>query len=199
MKFVGRPRYLFAGILAFLFALLTVGVELHVSDSFDLSVRTYVHSWSFPTLSVLAFSLSFVGSTAVVGFLTVSTATVLYHSNSKRAAISLIWCMSAAVLLNNLLKYSFRRARPDPFYGVNPESFSFPSGHALYAASFYILLSLIIARVLERRALKIGIVLAAGLIVVCVGGSRIYLGVHYPTDVMGGFLIGGVLLSFVKL
>ncbi len=108
--------------------------------------------------------------------------------NWKRAAVLLMTTMAGAVILNFALKVSFERVRPDPFFDTPlPASYSFPSGHALYAACFYGVLAWLITARIENKSLRILIWLIAALLALLIGLSRIYLGVHYPSDVIAGF------------
>ena len=100
-------------------------------------------------------------------------------------------CVSTAggMLLTTVLKYAFRRTRPEVIdvAGYTADSFSYPSGHATIAVGFYGALALILAYRLRGPA-RWAVVAAGGLLVILIGFSRLYLGVHYPTDVLAGFL-----------
>ena len=95
--------------------------------------------------------------------------------------------MGGALLLNWVLKAAVHRIRPLPYFGVDPESFSFPSGHVFFAVSFYGALCLALA---GHRKVSPIVLTFCTLLVGAIAWSRVYLGVHYPTDVAAGFLIG---------
>jgi undecaprenyl-diphosphatase len=97
--------------------------------------------------------------------------------------------MAGALVLDGTLKLLFHRARPEPFFGmVAPTSYSFPSGHALYSVRFYGTLAVITGTRLRSLTVRlIGWVVAVSLILL-IGISRIYLGVHYPSDVLAGYM-----------
>ena len=97
--------------------------------------------------------------------------------------------MAGALVLENGLKFLFQRARPPAFFGSEPETYSFPSGHALFSLCFYGVLAIAAARAMQSRAMKTGIWIATVLLVLAIGWTRIYLGVHYPSDVLGGYLV----------
>jgi undecaprenyl-diphosphatase len=101
--------------------------------------------------------------------------------------------MIGAALLDVALKHAFRRPRPAPFFGVPlPLSASFPSGHALASFCFFGVLAALLAhrtRSYWRAAL---VWLAAAALIAAIGFSRIYLGVHYPTDVIAGYLAAAI-------
>lgn len=96
-----------------------------------------------------------------------------------------------AVLLTVLLKTYFARERPQlvPHLSI-VHSFSFPSGHSMMASAVYLTLGTLLARWVPRRSLQIYIICVSLLLSVLVGLSRIYMGVHYPTDVLGGWAVG---------
>ncbi len=90
------------------------------------------------------------------------------------------------------LKYGFHRQRPTAFFGVDPTSYSFPSGHSLASFCFYLVLAGLLGSRVRSSGLRITIWIVATLLVAAIGLSRIYLGVHYPSDVIGGYLAAAV-------
>jgi undecaprenyl-diphosphatase len=113
----------------------------------------------------------------------------------KRPAVWLTIAAGGSVVLDVSLKLSFHRTRPVPFVGVVPLTYSFPSGHALSSFCFYgVLAGLLCARI-QSRAIRILIWAAAATLVLAVGLSRIYLGVHYPTDVVAGYVAAAAWVS----
>ena len=113
---------------------------------------------------------------------------VFYLKGWRLSAVLLIVSTAGGVFLTTLLKAVFRRARPEFFdSGYTSSFFSFPSGHATVAVGFYGALTLILAYRL-RGAARWAVLSGGVLLVLLIGFSRIYLGVHYPTDVLAGFL-----------
>ena len=107
--------------------------------------------------------------------------------------------LAAGSLLNYILKQLFHRTRPDLLKLIEIGGYSFPSGHSMTAMIFYGFLIYLSIRYLKHW-LKYYIVGALCLLVLTIGVSRIYLGVHYASDVLGGFIIGlGWLAIFIKL
>ena len=103
--------------------------------------------------------------------------------------------MAGAVVLENALKYAVHRTRPEPFFGTPPESYSFPSGHALFSACFYGALAWMLAARTRNAGACAAIWTAALALIAAIGLSRVYLGVHYPTDVIGGYLVAAFWLA----
>ena len=119
----------------------------------------------------------------------------------RRGALLVVVTLAGAGLLDVGLKLFFQRARPEPFFPDYPlpDSFSFPSGHALFATCFFGGLAVLLSHRLRSRLLQVLIWIVALLLIVLIGASRVYLGVHYPTDVLGGFAVGIVWVVSVAL
>jgi undecaprenyl-diphosphatase len=103
--------------------------------------------------------------------------------------------VSGSVVLDTSLKLLFHRVRPEPFFGPLPHSYSFPSGHALSSFCFYGILAGLLDTRIRSLAVRISIWIVAALLVLAIGVSRIYLGVHYPTDVIAGYVAAAVWVS----
>lgn len=100
-------------------------------------------------------------------------------------------------LFNQLLKIIIERPRPAGDYLVEASGYSFPSGHAMVSIGFYGFISFLIYNEMKERTNKAKYIpWLFGILIFCIGLSRIYLGVHYPSDVIAGFLMGGLWLSF---
>jgi undecaprenyl-diphosphatase len=164
---------------------------------FDEFVREAVHRHAAPGITRLMEGFSFIGSVAVVTTLcALAIAAFLYFRQSRMAALLAITMVGMAVL-DITLKLAFHRPRPVAYFGTSPSSFSFPSGHALGAFCFYgVLTAILAARAKERKA-KWCIWAGAALLIGMIGFSRIYLGVHYPSDVIAGYCAGAVWVGAV--
>ena len=166
--------------------------------AFDATVRDAVHSIASPTLTVVMRAASFTGK---VMFLTtlgvIFTAVLVYLRQWRSLAIFLI-TMAGEILLETTLKATYHRARPDPFFDLPvPSSYSFPSGHAMGSLCFYGIVAWIAVRRIEHRPVRIEVWLVTSILVLAIGFSRIYLGVHYPSDVLAGYLAGLVWIASV--
>jgi undecaprenyl-diphosphatase len=128
---------------------------------------------------------------AVVGFLLLQTR---YHTALFVAAAAI-----SGEVLSYILKHSFNRARPSVVPNLRIMSPSFPSGHAMESAIVYLTLGAVLMRVAETRLTKVYLLGVAMLLTTMVGISRVYLGVHYPTDVVGGWIVGLVWASICWL
>ena len=105
-------------------------------------------------------------------------------------------CLIGEALLNILLKNLFERSRPDLFQMVEAAGYSFPSGHAMVSLCLYGMIAFLISRQIPRWQWRLAVVTFATVLVAAIGLSRVYLGVHYPTDVVAGYFAGGMWLAF---
>jgi undecaprenyl-diphosphatase len=135
--------------------------------------------------------LTALGGVSVLALLTVLVAGYLVASGKKANAAFVVSAVGSGALVGTLLKEIFARARPDIVaHLVTVDSTSFPSGHAMNSAVTYLTLGALIARTEKRRRVRIYIVAVAIALALSIGFSRVYLGVHYPTDVLGGWVVG---------
>jgi undecaprenyl-diphosphatase len=120
---------------------------------------------------------------AVIGFLLID--------GKRHAALLVLVSIGGGTLLSSGLKGLFDRPRPDLVpHGVEVYTMSFPSGHATLSAVTYLTLGALLARVQPRRRVKAYLLSVAVLLAVLIGASRVYLGVHWPTDVLAGWCVG---------
>lgn len=133
------------------------------------------------------------GSTAVLSLIVISVTTFLALTQCKRLALTVLACTLSGTALSNFAKFSFDRPRPDLVpHQVEVYTASFPSGHALMAAVVYLTLGVLIARTQPDFRVRAFIMSFAVFITLLVGVSRVYLGVHWPTDVLAGWCLGAL-------
>jgi undecaprenyl-diphosphatase len=136
------------------------------------------------------------GGHAILSLVTLAALAYLLLARKRGAALLLVAAVGGGMLLSSLLKVGFERPRPDLVpHGMRVYTASFPSGHAMLSAVTYLTLGALLARVEARRPIKAFLLgLAIGLTVL-IGLSRIYLGVHWPSDVLGGWCGGAAWAS----
>lgn len=119
---------------------------------------------------------------------------------NKKTGI-LIWAnLVISTLLNQILKYIVQRPRPTEFRIIDESGYSFPSGHSMVSAAFYGFLIYLIYKNVKNKYWKWGLITVLSLLIILIGTSRIYLGVHYTSDVLAGFLISiSYLIIFTHL
>jgi len=158
---------------------------------FDMSVRTWVHQFASPGLTRTMIFISLLGDQILIVEL-ILVLLIFLVVGWRRAAAWLAITMLGVQLLDSVLKHEFHRVRPQPFFVAAPTSFSFPSGHAITAFCFYGVLAGLLTDRINSRAVRIVLWTFAAILVIAIGLSRIYLGVHYPSDVIAGYLAGAV-------
>jgi undecaprenyl-diphosphatase len=168
-------------------------VEQH-TQAFDSAIRSTVHSWRSPALTHVMFGITFMGSGGLI-ILALLAFALFRHFQWRRAAIWLLVTLAGATVLDLALKWAFHRPRPVPFFGPVPHTYSFPSGHSLFSFCFYGVLAGLLAVRVESRRLRVVIWAVAAALILAIGLSRVYLGVHYPSDVLAGYLVGMIWVS----
>lgn len=181
-----------AASLLILFAWLSEEVFEGSMQRFDSTVRAMVHGHASPALTQVMQVLSFLGSFRFLLSLFLLAVAIFLARKLGRAAIWFTVSVVGAQILDAILKLAFHRARPMPFFGTDPASYSFPSGHAMTSVCFYGVLAGIISARVQSFPARILIWITSGMLIAGIGFSRVYLGVHYPTDVIAGYLAGGI-------
>jgi undecaprenyl-diphosphatase len=146
-----------------------------------------------PAVQQAGRDISALGGVVVLTLVTAIAAGFLALDAKKHMALFLLGSVLSGLMASTLLKDAFHRARPDlvPF-DVYVSGASFPSGHSMMSAVTYLTLGALLARSQSRKRLKAYFLLVAMLLTFAVGVSRVYLGVHWPTDVLAGWTAGAV-------
>ncbi|UUP16483.1 phosphatase PAP2 family protein [Nitratireductor thuwali] len=131
------------------------------------------------------------GGVGVLTLITLAAAGYLFMLSRPKAGLAVILAVGGGILLSTVVKMVIDRPRPDLVpHGSYVATASFPSGHSMMAAVVYLTLAVMIARVRPRWTTKAYVLLWAVLVTLLVGISRVYLGVHWPTDVLAGWTVG---------
>jgi undecaprenyl-diphosphatase len=150
-----------------------------------------------PWMEVMARDVTALGSYVVLSVVSCAVVVYLFMAHQRTAAFWVLGAVGGGVLLSNLLKLTFERPRPDLVpHAVRVFTTSFPSGHATLSAITYLTLGALLARLHDSLRFKVYFLSLAILLTVAVGISRIYLGVHYPSDVLAGWCIGAAWAAF---
>jgi undecaprenyl-diphosphatase len=142
-------------------------------------------------LREVARDITGLGSMVVLTTLTVLVMGFLILCRRFSAALFLLVATVGSQVLNATLKVVFGRERPDPSVRwIDIDSLSFPSGHATSSAVVFLTIAILLSRILDKRSQQAYVMAAAVGLSLLVGLSRVYLGVHYPTDVLAGWMLG---------
>jgi undecaprenyl-diphosphatase len=199
---VTTRRYLSGVALAaaLLFLLEARWVLSGESQPFDRAVRAAVQAWAAPLATRGLLAVTMLGSEWVMLPLGAVVVWRLAAIGRARQAALLALAGLAAELVSQLLKVAFHRPRPAVFFSLSPaETYSFPSGHAFVGSVFYGLLAAILITFACSRRQRGWIAAGAALTAFLIGFSRVYLGYHYPSDVLAGWTCAAGWLALARL
>lgn len=170
-------------------ALLVTGNQI---VQFDKSVISFIQGMESPLLTAIMKFFSFIGAGSSIKAIALITAIILFFFFKHRSELLLF----AVVLIGShflfrTLKLLFHRARPDLHRLVEIGGYSFPSGHATNAITVYGIISFLLWRHIPVRWGRTLLIVFSSIMIGAIGVSRIYLGVHYPSDVIAGYFAGG--------
>jgi undecaprenyl-diphosphatase len=194
--------WLFVGLGAcvLLFLFMSLAGEVIEGDTlaFDTKILRALRSRTNPGQPIgppwmenVLLDLTAIGGSTVLGLMVAAVVGFMLLQARYRTALFVLLTTISGEILNAGMKFLFNRPRPSIVPHLRDAfSTSFPSGHAMESAIVYLTLGAILMRVAENRLTKIYILTVATLLTMLVGISRVYLGVHYPTDVIGGWIVG---------
>ncbi len=183
-------------IIVFICAISFLAILEDVFEQEKLFIDTFIYrivvlSWRIePLTTVFKFITQLGGTYVLIGISILS----LIFLNNKKVAISIPINLGIVALLNWVLKYIIARPRPEGYRLIDESGYSFPSGHSMVSMAFYGLLIYLIWKNCSHEKLKYISCFFLSLLIPLIGLSRIYLGVHYASDVIGGFVISLVYL-----
>jgi undecaprenyl-diphosphatase len=184
-------------IASVLFVLLMALVMTHETASLDRELILSLRSGATPLLTTFLLAVTFTSGKLAVPAL-ILFAAVLYRQGGMRAAAYYVGACITAEILNAILKHAVYRVRP---HGVSPlltaaGGYSFPSADAMLAVVIFGLGALLLTWSIRGGALRLASIGAAALFVIVAAIARVYLGAHWPTDVLGGVLAGTACSAF---
>jgi len=164
-------------------------------QEYDLGIRAGIHQLASPPVTAMMRAATYLGS---FNFLLVLFLVFTAISFLARVPVQAAWLAAALAgeeVLQYVLKSAFHRARPVAFFGRSPTDYSFPSGHALGSLCFYAMLAGLLSLRIRNQSVRALIWVGSAALILAIGISRIYLGVHYPSDVLAGYLVAMVWVS----
>lgn len=162
--------------------------------SLDRSLLLAIHRLSNPLLDSLMIFITYLGSRYVVGVLFPLAFVIFAWQRLWQSALSLTVATVGVGFIDLVMKAESARPRPLLFRVIPETGFSFPSGHALLATVFYGMIAFILYTRARSKVSRILVVSSTAALVLLIGFSRLYLGVHWPSDVLGGYIVGLVWL-----
>lgn len=161
------------------------------TSGFDDAAMKYMGAHQVPWISKAMVEVTMLGTGVVVAMIIAVSALFLWLYDYKQSATLLLFTTLGGLLLNSVLKAGFDRPRPQFFeWGTHAMTSSFPSGHAMSAAIVYPTVAYLATRLQKTHKARFATMFAAAILVVLISLSRVYLGVHYPSDVLAGVIVG---------
>ena len=149
---------------------------------YDIISKLFKFNVSTP---IAKFITNFGGAIFVISLTTI----LFFVIKDKKIGISIITNLGIVTILNQIIKFIMQRPRPTEFRIIEETGYSFPSGHSMVSLAFYGYLIYLIYKYINNKHLKRTLIIILSVLICIIGVSRIYLGVHYTSDVLGGFLI----------
>jgi undecaprenyl-diphosphatase len=188
---------LIAGLGTYGFAKLAGHVSSGSTQAFDETVLRWFAQHRSKPLDAVMLEITFLGTGTVVMMIVAISGMFLWLTRHKYSALLLLVSTFGGILLNNVLKQGFLRPRPQVVeWGTQAMSWSFPSGHAMSAAVVYGTVAYLAARLQSGRVARGLTLIVAAIMILLICISRLYLGVHYPSDVIAGLIIGTAWAGF---
>lgn len=160
---------------------------------YDIVSKLFKFNVSTP---IAKFITNFGGAIFVISLTTI----LFFVIKDKKIGISIITNLGIVTILNQIIKFIMQRPRPTEFRIIEETGYSFPSGHSMVSLAFYGYLVYLIYKYINNKHLKRTLIIILSILICVIGVSRIYLGVHYTSDVLGGFLISlAYLIIYIEL
>lgn len=188
-------------VLAFLVSgFLEIADDVSEGDTHEIDTKILMmlrdggdpsNAWGPPWVQEMMRDISGLGGIVILAFVTLGAMLYLLMMQKKWQTLYLGLTITAGTILTNLLKYNYARPRPDLVpHGSYTFTDSFPSGHSMMAAIVYLSAGALLAGAHKSRSMKLYFIGTAVFLTVAIGISRVYLGVHWPTDVLAGWMAG---------
>ena len=180
-----KKRYIISGIFFLLFILITMLMITNNTKVIDETIYNYIFSFRNNLLDTVLKTITKFGDTITV----IIMIFILLIFLQKENIYKLILTVGTTVSTNQGLKHIIRRIRPEHLRLINEKGYSYPSGHSMISIALYGLLIYIVYKNVKNKFIKTLLIVLLSTLILGIGISRVYLGVHYPTDVLAGYSI----------
>ncbi|OQB23562.1 MAG: undecaprenyl pyrophosphate phosphatase [Firmicutes bacterium ADurb.Bin182] len=190
----GRNNWLIV-VPVILFVILAVCVRARLTVGLEGWAYSKTAEHMSPAMTSVVKGITHIGDTAVV--ILICLTLIVIPKTRGTIALPVSGAVILSFVLNIALKHVLARERPDILRLINETSYSFPSGHAMINSSLYIILLLFIFKYIKNRWTKWILASVCAILIIAIGFSRVYLGVHYAGDILGGWMFGFAVSIFV--
>ena len=189
--------FVVAGITGWVFTEFAETVQAGATMALDDTALRWMGAHQSPMATTVALEVTALGTATVVIMMTAVAGMLLALNDKLGSTTLLVAATIGGLALNLLLKLHYHRPRPHIFpWETHVVSSSFPSGHAMNAVIVYGTIAYLAARLTRRRSVRAITQIMAVIVIIAICTSRVYLGVHYPSDVLGGAIIGAAWAIF---
>lgn len=195
MKKFDLKKILLIVIPIILFAFLALYIQAGYSIRFENLVYAEAVEHMNPFLTNIIRIITHLGDPIIVTSITILL--VIIPKTRKRVGYPMAAAVIVSEALNLILKEIFARERPNILQLVNETTYSFPSGHAMINTTVYTMLGIFAIKYIRSKKIKISVVIMCIIMPLIISFSRVYLGVHYAGDVLGGMLLGFAVTVFI--
>lgn len=185
--------------LTIMFEIVTILVSKGKMQSFDKTISLFVQTKIPENINNFLKIITNLGGTTILPIIILTTSIILICLNKKKYGIMVIMNSILALGLYKMIKIIIHRPRPNPFRFINETGYSFPSGHATANMAFYGILILLIWKFVKNKTVKIVLTTILILWTLIIGITRIYFNVHYPSDIIAGFILGIICILISNL
>ncbi len=169
-----------------LFIVLTILVKFHITKSFDNLMESFVIGIRSDGLTKFMTTITNISRAY---FLITMSIVLLFILKNKKHALLIIINLTCVFLSSQLLKLIFHRGRPDGEFLVTVSGYSYPSGHAMVSLAYFAFILYLINQKITNKFTRAILTIITSILILLIGFSRVYLGVHYTTDIIAGFLL----------
>ena len=183
----------------FIIVFVLVSITENVYNNDIMNIDVFMHDLVVNNLrsDYLTFIMLFITNFCNPIILLLLSLIILIFSKDKKMGLIILINLFVSILLNLIFKGIIQRDRPLEDFLIEESGYSFPSGHSMVSMAYYGLLMYFVFKKVDDKEIKYIIMFLLGFLILLIGFSRIYLGVHYASDVIGGFLISIVYLIWV--
>lgn len=189
-----NKRMIIIFVLSILFILLSLSIVFNLTTSFDTIMYNLITFKMNNLITSIYKVITFFGSTLFIILLCVFFLILFIILKKKNYGLIITSVLVISTIFNNLIKVIICRERPDVLKLVVENTFSYPSGHTMASVSMYGILMYLVLKSNMNKKLKITLSIILGILPIIIGMSRIYLGAHFATDIIGGFVLSIILL-----
>ena len=190
-----KKRYFLMGILLVVFILITTLVVTNNISSFDDNIYNMIFSIRNNFLDLFFKTITLCANTIPIICIVIILLLIVKDKYRYVLGITTI----TTLLSNQLIKHIIMRPRPDHLRLIKQNGYSYPSGHSMISIAVYGFLIYYVYHKVKNKVLKIALIILLSLLIILIGISRIYVGVHYPSDVLGGYTLSLLIIIVVIL